>query len=139
MMRKATCISVAMVLAMSVSIGIGQSVQLIDSSENQKSWIWRTPVPYSQAIQLTNFGPAPSAFRLHFNNGLHYSMNEFAATISGMEPTYPGESVQRKIWRYIIDHKYNFVPITHNSWPHSPLITLNSIGFGYCRDFAFVS
>src|SRR5207302_639262 len=53
-----------------------------------------------------------------------------------MAAAYPGEPLQRKVWRFIRDNRYHFEAVTGAPWFESPGLFFNSAGFGYCDDSA---
>ncbi len=118
--------------------GPDPSMRLDGDSVATISWTSAT-APNVESLVLRNAGSDTITFRLAYNGGLAASQDELANVIAAMPEQFPGESLPRKLWRYVIDHKYNFVPLTHKSWIHDPVLFFNSLGYGYCRDYAFLT
>jgi hypothetical protein len=114
------------------------TINVLESYPPRTTFIWSTPVPFATALQLENIGAERSQFRLRFNGEIYYDVKEIVEAIHALPNEFQGESFPRKAWRFIIDRKYDFVPLTHNSWFRTPVPLINSAGYGYCRDFAFV-
>jgi hypothetical protein len=54
--------------------------------------------------------------------------------------TEPSQQADRRfaleLWRFLVRNRHHFDPLTAEQWAHSPVLFLNSIGFGYCDDVA---
>ena len=113
-------------------------VQHDDSLEptGYRSYYLRTFTPASAYVSIRNTGPAVIAYQLAFNQKFGLTTQEIVRTIQDMEPEFPDEPIQRKVWRFIRDNRYHFDPLTIAQWNHSPGLFFNSIGFGYCDDSA---
>ncbi len=113
-------------------------VQYDDSLEptEYRSYYMRTFTPVSAYVSIRNTGPALVDYQLTFNQKFGLTTAEVVRTIQEMEPEFPGEPIQRKVWRFIRDNRYHFDPLTTALWNHSPGLFFNSIGFGYCDDSA---
>ena len=117
-----------------LSQGINFSVQ----SDSLLQLTWNTPNPYQNSIKFINTGDSTASFKLKVNDAIFYSYNDIAQAIDAMPNEFPGEPLERKVWRFVADNTFNFVPLTNNPWVSDPLIMLNSLGFGYCRNFSTV-
>ncbi len=113
-------------------------VQHDDSLEptEYRSYYLRTFTPASAYVSIRNTGPAVIAYQLAFNQKFGVTTQEIVRTIQDMEPEFPDEPIQRKVWRFIRDNRYHFDPLTAARWNHSPGLFFSSIGFGYCDDSA---
>ena len=113
-------------------------VQYDDSLEptEYRSDYLRTSTPASAYVSIRNTGPAVIAYQLAFNQKFGLTTQEVVRTIQDMEPEFPDEPIQRKVWRFIRDNRYHFDPLTAARWNHSPGLFFSSVGFGYCDDSA---
>ena len=89
-------------------------------------------------IKLENSGNTESCFSLRLNENNFNTEQEILEKINAMPEEFSNEPVERKAWRFVSSIITRSRPITGERWPHTPLLMLNSIGFGQCDDFASV-
>ena len=98
--------------------------------------------PSSHCVVLTNKGKRDAVFSLKWNDGGFYTTSDdLVQAISRLAPAYRGEPLQRKVWRFVVDHSYHPYPsgyLTNLGWLECPPLFINSVGFGYCDDTASV-
>ncbi len=113
-------------------------VQYDDSLEptDYRSDYLRTSTPASAYVSIRNTGPFVIDYQLAFNQKFGLTTQEVVRAIQEMQPEFPGEPIQRKVWRFVRDNRYHFDPLTASRWNHSPGLFFSSIGFGYCDDSA---
>jgi hypothetical protein len=92
----------------------------------------------TETLVIENNSSKTAYFKLNINgNGLN-SFFDIVEYIKNMPAEFPNESLQRKAWRFVIQN-YDFqIPICQQSWTQAPLVMLNSIGFGYAGDHAYL-
>jgi len=91
------------------------------------------------SVRVTNDGPSEVGFNIAVNGKAFYTNeDEIIAEINSMASEYANEPFYRKLWRYLVKNRYHFDPYTGDYWGHSPVLYLNSIGFGFCDDVAAV-
>jgi hypothetical protein len=93
---------------------------------------------FNRVVVVENAGSASSAFRLSIKGFLFTSKEDLLDYIASMPPAYLGEPPYEKAWRLMTLRSYYHVPYTGSSRAHDPLLYLNSVGYGYCDDVAFV-
>jgi hypothetical protein len=90
-------------------------------------------------VRITNNGSTEIGFNVSVNGRSFYTKEDDIITeINNLPSDYTDEPFHRKLWRYLIKNKYFFEPYTSDFWGHSPVLYLNSIGFGFCDDIAAV-
>jgi len=103
-------------------------------------------------IKITNDGSSEVGFNVVVDGKPFFTkVDDIITEISNMpsdhslEPfhrkiwvSFTKEPFHRKLWRYLIKNRYHFDPYTGAYWGHSPVLYLNSLGFGYCDDVAAV-
>jgi hypothetical protein len=100
-----------------------------DSNSNPSS---NTKISY---IKITNEGSSEVGFNAVISGKSFYTKeDEIITEINGLPSDYANEPFYRKLWRYLIKNRYHFDPYTGETWGHSPVLYLNSIGFGFCDD-----
>jgi len=50
----------------------------------------------------------------------------------------PARRFALALWRHVMRNRTHFDPLTAWNWVHSPVLFMNSLGFGYCDDVASV-
>ncbi len=103
-----------------------------------RSFYLRAFTPAAAYVSLHNAGAAVVDFGLTFNQKFGLDTPGIIREILEMAPEYAGESIPRKVWRFIKANRYHFEPITSSNWYHAPALFFNSAGFGYCDDSASV-
>jgi hypothetical protein len=90
-------------------------------------------------VRITNDGSSEIGFNVVVNGNAFYTREgDIITDVSNLTSEYVNEPFHRKLWRYIIKSKYHFEPYTGDAWGHSPILFLNSIGFGFCDDVSAV-
>ena len=88
-------------------------------------------------IRITNEGTSEVGFNAVISGKSFYTKeDEIITEINGLPSDGENEPFYRKLWRYLIKNRYHFDPYTGEVWGHSPVLYLNSIGFGFCDDVA---
>jgi len=91
------------------------------------------------SVRITNDSSSEIGFNIAVNGKAFYTKDdEIIAEINSMAAEYANEPFYRKLWRYLVKNRYHFDPYTGDVWGHSPVLYLNSIGFGFCDDVAAV-
>ncbi|MFO1219688.1 MAG: hypothetical protein U1E89_15075 [Burkholderiaceae bacterium] len=65
-------------------------------------------------------------------------LREAAADIPTGVGLHPQRAFALGLWRFLVRNRWYADPLTEQQWAHSPVIFLNSVGFGYCDDVASV-
>ena len=108
--------------------GCGNGVNSVNNTNNG------TKISY---IRITNEGSSEVGFNAVISGKSFYTKeDEIISEINNLPSEYPNEPFHRKLWRYLIKNRYHFDPYTGEAWGHSPVLYLNSIGFGFCDDVA---
>jgi len=90
-------------------------------------------------IRITNDGESHIGFNAVVNGkSFHTTEDDIIAEINNLPSDYRNEPFHKKLWRYLIKSRYFFAPYTGDTWGHSPVLYLNSIGFGLCDDVTSV-
>ena len=90
-------------------------------------------------IRITNKGSSEIGFDAVVNGEPFYTKDDDIITeINNLSSDYTNEPFHRKLWRYLIKSSYVFGSYTGDVWGRSPVLYLNSIGFGYCDIVASV-
>jgi hypothetical protein len=91
------------------------------------------------SFRITNEGSSEVGFNLLINGKSFFAtVEDVINDIQSMPSDYPDEPAYRKLWRYLIKNRYHFESYTDSVWGHSPVLMLNSLGFGFCDDVASV-
>jgi hypothetical protein len=91
----------------------------------------------TSSVRITNNGSSAVEFNVVINGKSFYATEDDVINeVRNMSPEYSDEPFYRKLWRYLIINRYHFEPYTEAIWAHSPVLFLNSIGFGFCDDSA---
>jgi hypothetical protein len=94
----------------------------------------------SDKISILNSTDEPDTINSLSLNGnrMYYAIGEMLSEIDSMSAQVENERWVRKAWRYIHQKKYHYFPFTGAVWQHNPKMFFNSLGFGFCDDFASV-
>lgn len=93
---------------------------------------------FNKVVTVSNAGSTDASVRLSIKGFLFGSKEELLEYISSMPDLYAGEPSYEKAWRFMTKRSYAHVPYTGSTRVHDPLLYLNSVGYGYCDDMAFV-
>lgn len=92
------------------------------------------------SVRVTNHQTSEVAFNVQINgNGFYRNDDDILDEVVQARPT--GSADERfhiRLWRHVVDNRHHDVPYTDHLWGHSPVLMLNSIGFGFCDDAAAV-
>ena len=90
--------------------------------------------PEQYAVRIANTGRCTVFFTLTLNGQrFNASAAEVAADIQSMPDAEAGESIVKKVWRYVRDRRYHDYPLgPPESWFHNPGIFFNTAGIGWC-------
>lgn len=95
------------------------------------------PDPRGGCLEVSNAGPATARFTLRLNGrGFAQSAEELAEEAAALPADYPGEPLQRKVWRYTRSQVVLSRPVSRRPWYNHPCLLANSTGFGWCDDMA---
>lgn len=108
-----------------------------DNKPEEKLLTFKTEKP-GMVIKLKNSGNKVSCFTIKLNENNFNNEDEIVEKIRKMPDEFLKEPVERKAWRFVQNNLDRSSPITPERWQHSPLLMINSIGFGQCDDFAAV-
>lgn len=89
-------------------------------------------------IEIQNRGSKTARFSIKLNSAFYFSEPELNLQIMGMTPEFKNEPLERKAWRYVIEHVKFSKALGKENWLHSPALVINSIGNGQCDDLASV-
>ena len=90
----------------------------------------------AQELVIENKGQETAEFAIELNNGFYLDEKEIIQQIEKMAPEFPGEGLERRAWRYVIEHVKLNKELGSENWQHAPIIMINSIGNGQCDDLA---
>lgn len=85
-----------------------------------------------QLLKITNTGAETRMFSLKVNDHLYSSTKEMLAAIKVMPSLEMEEPEHKKAWRFIIESIVHDKPLTEKGWQQSPMLLINSLGFGQC-------
>jgi hypothetical protein len=97
-----------------------------------------TGTAFAGAVHVVNRGPLPARFSISSDGHLFRDKDDMLAYIAMLPPMYEGEPDYRKAWRFLTARAYFYTPYTGSDEQHDPLRFVNSLGYGYCDDFASV-
>ncbi len=110
---------------------------VVSQSPGSITYDLQTDTPQRDYIRIINNSASTASFSMNLNNMLYTSDADVLNAIQSMPPEYMNEPTERKAWRFIINNRYHWDPITSYSWgDSSPALFFNSIGFGFCSDSA---
>jgi len=113
------------------------SCSLKKNTEGEKLYIFKSDST-GMIIRIENTSEQVSCFTLRLNHNNYNSESEIIEHIVNMPEEFLNEPLERKAWRFVENSLERTSPLTHERWQHSPLMMINSIGFGQCDDFAAV-
>ena len=124
-------LTLLLLLICAILSGCGNSANNNDNNGNNGNKI--------SYIRITNDNSSEIGFNAVVNGKSFYTKDDDIITeINNLPSDYTNEPFHRKLWRYLIKSRYIFEPYTSDFWGHSPVLYLNSIGFGYCDNVAAV-
>jgi hypothetical protein len=97
-----------------------------------------TASPFAGSVTIVNRDSATSRMAISLEGYLFPDKNELLAYIASIPPIFKDEPDYRKAWRFITARGYFYTPFTGSNDQHDPLLFINSVGYGYCDDFASV-
>lgn len=94
--------------------------------------------PGAEAVSLLNTG-AETSFELT-HNGYHAfaSMDQIVAAVRKLPGGNSPEELAYKLWLFVRDNGYHRYPFSGELWTNDTWATLNSLGWGFCSNFAAV-
>lgn len=113
-------------------------VQKLDTHPENKTYVLESAHPDKQAIKISNQGTSIATFKLKVNDNLYFDNDDIVNTIKELKSEFPDEPLEMKAWRFVQDNIDQQRPLTEEKWQHSPVIMINSLGFGQCDDYATV-
>lgn len=93
---------------------------------------------YRTTLRITNPHELKTSVALEISGYLFRDREALLTTIRQMPEHQPGEPDYVKAWRLVSLRHYHADPYIAGIKTHDPLLSLNSVGFGYCDDFAAV-
>jgi hypothetical protein len=93
---------------------------------------------FAGSIGIVNKGATAARVGISIDGHLFGDRDEMLTYIAALAPMFEGEPDYRKAWRFLTARAYFYTPYTGTSEAHDPLRFVNSIGYGYCDDFASV-
>jgi hypothetical protein len=94
--------------------------------------------PFAGSIAIANHGYTPAHISIAIDGYLFRDKSQMLDYIAGIPPMLEGEADYRKAWRFLTARGYFYTPYTGSDQQHDPLLFVNSLGYGYCDDFASV-
>ena len=95
-----------------------------------------TAPSFAGLVRITNAGRASEGFDLAIRGYLFHNSHQLLAYIASIPPIYPNEPDYQKAWRFLTARAYVYTPFTADFHDYDPLLFINSVGYGYCDDFA---
>jgi len=97
----------------------------------------QAPESPTTAISLRNAGEQPVDFAM-VQNGFETfeTIDDIVRHVWDMPAEFPGETFQRKLWRYVRDNVYHWPFLKPDTWLMNPVVQVNSVGFGFCSSVA---
>lgn len=93
--------------------------------------------PDSEAIHVANVADESVSFQLTHNGFTSFqSTKQLVEYIRSIPDAYPGQPFERKLWRFLIENVVHDYPLSENQWLMDPLVTINSLGWGFCSNVA---
>jgi hypothetical protein len=93
--------------------------------------------PATGAIRISNNSSESVQFRLMHNGFTSFqSVGDVARFIRDLPDAYEGQPFERKLWRFLIENVIHDYPLSEDAWLMDPLITVNSLGWGFCSNVA---
>ncbi len=93
---------------------------------------------FAGSIRIVNNGATAARVGVSIDGHLFRDRDEMLAYIAAIPPMFEKEPDYRKAWRFLTARAYFYTPYTGSDEAHDPLRFVNSIGYGYCDDFASV-
>lgn len=90
--------------------------------------------PMRSSLLLRNNSNNTIEFKLKLNDKIFYSEHEIRYYIDRCINSVKSEPLYRKAWSFVMQHTYHHIALSAGQWLHSPLLFINSIGFGLCDD-----
>lgn len=90
--------------------------------------------PANTSIILSNTGTQTVEFQLKINNKIFYSESDLVNYIQNFDPVNHKKPLYWKAWDFVVKNTYHHIPVSEDRWYHSPLLFINSFGFGLCDD-----
>jgi len=99
-------------------------------------YYFRSNSPAEDYLSIPNNGSDLATVSVNLNGRLFADISDVADAVLSLPDEYPGETIPRKLWRFIRDNRYHDYPVTPDSWKHNPALFFNSIGLGFCGETA---
>ncbi|HET9406554.1 MAG TPA: hypothetical protein VFO39_04905 [Candidatus Sulfotelmatobacter sp.] len=93
---------------------------------------------FAGSVKISNHATATATIGVSINGYLFRNKEEVLAYINSIPPIFNREPDYRKAWRFLTARAYFYTPFSGSRKQHDPLLFLNSLGYGYCDDFANV-
>jgi len=110
----------------------------LSSTLSYRSLYFKADFPQSSFVRIMNTGDSSVSFQMNLNDSLVTSIADLVSEIVSLPDEFYNEPIERKVWRFIVDNRYHFFPLSGELWYHGPALFFNSTGFGYCDDAASV-
>jgi len=95
------------------------------------------PPAAPQSVQLTNDINIPIDFTLDVNDRLFPgTIHDILNRAGSQDDEIPSEPLARKVWRLTQPLQRRGQTLTDKAWQHDPVILYNSLGIGFCDDYA---
>ncbi|HNS26698.1 MAG TPA: Ig-like domain-containing protein [Steroidobacteraceae bacterium] len=110
-----------------------------DAREVVKRREYSIPDPTTSAMEIRNESASKVAFHLTYSGvPVFESVQDMLHFVRALPDEFPGESLPRKIWRFVRDFSYHNAPFSSRNWLYSPWVTINSLGWGFCAHVSAV-
>jgi hypothetical protein len=126
-------------VTLTVTDGVFSATRLVKYTvrEVDKTLLVALDDPALDAIQVTNAGGEEVRFKLAHNGFTSFqSIEQIVDYIHNTPDAYPGQPFERKLWRFLISNVVHDYPLSENTWLMDPLVTINSLGWGFCSNVA---
>ena len=93
---------------------------------------------FAGAVSIVNPGVETAQLGISAEGFLFQDQKELLAYIHSMPAIVANEPDYQKAWRFLTARGYQYTPLTGSDQQQDPLLFINSLGYGYCDDFANV-
>jgi hypothetical protein len=93
--------------------------------------------PQEQAVVIRNETDSDLSFTLTHNGFPSFAtLEDVVRYVEDMPEDFADEAFERKLWRFLIANVVHEYPLTEALWLQDPLVTVNSLGWGFCSNVA---
>jgi hypothetical protein len=110
-------------------------VSSAQSSSDRKITL-KTKTPDKAVVYIKNNGANFVEFSYRFNNKFYRTLKDYVEEIRSEASINQKKKPERLAWEKVAEDIYHQQPYSEAKWANSPLLLLNSFGFGFCDDAA---